>query len=196
MPAPGDTQERFGRSYIFVNPDPSISFLRGAVAFENLGTVGTWRLSIDDDLVPGGGGDDPGGGGSGTVGTGVLAAGEPTTYIGSLLYIDGGGTLRHAKADDVSTSRVVGAALEVKSPGEVCKYGTNVIIDIFNTSTVIDNDLGGLLATGFNYYLSAETAGNWTTSPDTTTEGCVVVQCGTANASNQMLVDVQTQTEV
>ena len=195
MPAPGDTQERFGRSYIFVNPDPSVSFLRGASTVENIGTVGTWRLSIDDDLIPGGGGDDPTGG-SGTVGTAVLAAGEPTTFIGSLLYIDTNGNLRHARADDVSTSRVIGAAMEVKNAGEVCKYGTNIILDIFNTGTVVDNDLGGLLATGFSYYLSAETAGNWTTSPDTTTEGCVVVQCGTANASNQMLVEVQTQTEV
>ena len=79
MPAPGDTQERFGRSYIFVNPDPSITFLRGLPYAGNVGTVGTWRLSIDDEYIPGGGGDDPGGGGEGTVANAVLAAGEATT---------------------------------------------------------------------------------------------------------------------
>ena len=193
MPAPGDTQERFGRSYVFINPDLTVSFLRNVSAVSNVGTVGTWRLSIDDDYESGG--DDPGGG-AGTVGTAVLAAGEPTTFIGSLLYLDVSGNLRHAKADDIATSRIVGAAMEVKSQGEVCKYGTNIILDIFDTASVIDNDLGGVLATGFNYYLSSSTAGNWTTSPDTTTKGNVVIQCGTASDTNQMLVEIQTHTEV
>ena len=72
MPAPGDTQERFSRSYIFVNPDPSITFLRGRDLVRNVGTVGTWRLSLDDEYNPEPGpGPGPGGGG-GTVGTAVL----------------------------------------------------------------------------------------------------------------------------
>ena len=75
MPAPGDTQERFSRSYIFVNPDPSITFLRGRDLVRNVGTVGTWRLSLDDEYNPEPG-PGPGPGGGGTVGTAVLAAGS------------------------------------------------------------------------------------------------------------------------
>ena len=196
MPAPGDTQERFGRSYIFVNPDPSITFLRGLPYAGNVGTVGTWRLSIDDEYIPGGGGDDPGGGGEGTVANAVLAAGEATTSVGTLLYIDNEGNARRAKADDIATSRVVGAAMTVANAGGVVKYGTNLILDVFNTEPVVDNDIGGLFATGYTYYLSAVNAGNWTLTPDTTTEGSVVIQCGHATDTNRMLVEIQTPTEV
>ena len=196
MPAPGDTQERFGRSYIFVNPDPSITFLRGLPYVGNVGTVGTWRLSIDDEYIPGGGGDDPGGGGEGTVANAVLAAGEATTSIGTLLYIDNEGNARRAKADDIATSRVVGAAMTVANAGGVVKYGTNLILDVFNTEQVVDNDIGGLFARGNTYYLSAVNAGNWTLTPDTTTEGRVVIQCGNAIETNRMLVEIQTPTEV
>lgn len=196
MPAPGDTQERFGRSYIFVNPDPSITFLRGLPYAGNVGTVGTWRLSIDDEYVPGGGGDDPGGGGEGTVANAVLAAGEATTSVGTLLYIDNEGNARRAKADNIATSRVVGAAMTVATAGSVVKYGTNLILDVFNTEPVVDNDIGGLFATGYTYYLSAVNAGNWTLSPDTTTEGSVVIECGHATDTNRMLVEIQTPTEV
>ena len=197
MPAPGDTQERFGRSYIFVNPDPSITFLRGLPYAGNVGTVGTWRLSIDDEYIPGGGGDDPGGGGEGTVANAVLAAGEATTSVGTLLYIDNEGNARRAKADNIATSRVVGAAMTVaNSRSGVVKYGTNLILDVFNTEPVVDNDIGGLFATGYTYYLSAVNAGNWTLSPDTTTEGSVVIECGHATDTNRMLVEIQTPTEV
>lgn len=194
MPAPGDTQERFGRSYIFVNPSPSISFLRGNERAE-VGTVGTWRLSIDDEYIPGGGGDDPGGG-EGIVANAVLGAGETTTDIGCLLYIDDEGKARKAKANDPATARVVGAAMSVANSGDVVQYGTNLILDIFNTEPVVDNDIGGLFATGYSYYLSAVNAGNWTLSPDTTTEGSVVIQCGQATDTNRMLVEIQTPTEV
>ena len=195
MPAPGDTQERFGRSYIFVNPDPSITFLRGLPYAGNVGTVGTWRLSIDDEYIPGGG-DDPGGGGEGTVANAVLAAGEATTSVGTLLYIDNDGNARRAKADNIATSRVVGAAMTVANAGGVVKYGTNLILDVFNTEPVVDNDIGGLFVTGNTYYLSAVNAGNWTLSPDTTTEGSVVIECGHATDTNRMLVEIQTPTEV
>ena len=196
MPAPGDTQERFGRSYIFVNPDPSITFLRGLPYAGNVGTVGTWRLSVDDEYIPGGGDDPGGGGGEGTVANAVLAVGEATTNIGTLLYIDNEGKARRAKADDIATSRVVGAAMTVANAGGVVKYGTNLILDVFNTEPVVDNDIGGLFATGYTYYLSAVNAGNWTLTPDTTTEGSVVIECGHATDTNRMLVEIQTPTEV
>ena len=196
MPAPGDTQERFGRSYIFVNPDPSITFLRGLPYAGNVGTVGTWRLSVDDEYIPGGGDDPGGGGGEGTVANAVLAVGEATTNIGTLLYIDNEGKARRAKADDIATSRVVGAAMTVANAGGVVKYGTNLILDVFNTEPVVDNDIGGLFVTGNTYYLSAVNAGNWTLTPDTTTEGSVVIECGHATDTNRMLVEIQTPTEV
>ena len=198
MPAPGDTLERFGRSYIFVNPTPSITFLRGYVERDaSQGTVGAWRLSVDDEYVPDGGGGGGGGGGEpGTVGTAQLAPDETTTDKGTLLYIDASGFARRAQADQLATSNVIGAATTITAPGNVVTYKTNIVLDIFDTGAVVDNDLGGVLATGFTYYLSAVNAGNWTITPDTTTPGAVVIQCGVANDTNQMLVEIQPATEV
>lgn len=195
MPVPGDTQERFGRSYIFINPDPTIQFLRGRERSSTAGTVGTWRLSLDDEYVPGGGGDDPTGG-SGTVATAQLAVDSGGCVIGNLLYIDSSGLARKAKGDDMATSNVAGVAMEAKAAGDVVKYGTNIVIDIFDTALVTDNDIGGLFAVGNSYYLSSVNEGNWTVAPDTTTVGSVVVQCGIAINTNQMLVEIQDRTEV
>ena len=47
MPNVGDTKARFGRQYIYLNPAPN-----------GTGTIGEWRLRIDDNgqppITPGG----------------------------------------------------------------------------------------------------------------------------------------------
>ena len=193
MSVAGDTQTRFGRSYIFVNPDPSVSFLEGRQRSTAAGTIGTWRLAIDDEYVPDGGGGG-GGGGSGTVKDATVALDSPAVAIGNLLYMKDNGAVGLAKADSIDTSVVVGAATTAAAPGGTVTFAANAIIDIFNTGAVIDNDIS-LLARGFAYYLSAENPGNWTLTPDTTTEGAVVIQCGLAVDTNQMLIEIQTPTE-
>ena len=48
MPNVGDTKDKFGRSYIYLNP--------AAASGDTVGTVGTWRLRVDDTGTPSGGG--------------------------------------------------------------------------------------------------------------------------------------------
>ena len=50
MPNVGDVEYKYGRRYMFMNPDPALG-------------PGTWRLSIPEEYPGGGGG---GGGGGGT----------------------------------------------------------------------------------------------------------------------------------
>lgn len=154
--------------------------------------VGTWRLALDDEYSPEPGPDQP----DGTTATGTVDPTEDDVIIGELLYVTPAGFLRKAKADDIDTSLVVGAAITAAFPGTSITYGTNFKLDLFNTAQVVDNDTTGLLLPGVNYYLSAVNKGYWTTTPDTTTEGCCVVQCGIANSSNQILVEIQGLTEI
>ena len=185
MPAVGDTLVRFGRSYIFLNPEDS-----GGTPIS--GRVGTYRLSVDDEY-DGGGSSGPDT--SGTTGTATVDSTEDAVVLNELLYIGANGNAFKAKADDIATSSVVGVALEAKNPGETITYGTNVKINIFDTG-VVDNNSTGILAVGATYYLSAANKGKWTTTPDTTTSGAVVIQCGVCNSTNQMLVEIQTPTEI
>lgn len=193
MPAAGDTQVRFSRSYIFVDPKEHGSALMRSVKNTN-GSVGTWRLSVDDEYIPD---PDPGpGGGGGTVGTARVAADGNPTRIGELLYMKSNGDVSQAIADDPVKSRVIGVALNEVATGETVTYGTNVIVDIFDTASVVENDIGGILASGIDYYLSGNVLGKWTYTPDTTTVGNFRVQCGTAVGTNQMLVEIQGRTEI
>lgn len=191
MPAVGDTEVRFGRSYIFIDPIPQTVLLKNTPA----STVGTYRLSLDDEYINS---DD--GGGSGPNGAATTTAqimnGEGIIKVGTLLYADSVGRVGRAIANDSMKSVVVGVALEEKNEGETITYGSSLVFDIFATADVVENDLGGLLATGFHYYLSPNEAGKWTTTPDTTTEGSYVVQCGTAIGTNRFMVDILDRTEV
>lgn len=191
MPTAGDTQIRFGRSYIFIDPSTSSLLLREAPS----ATVGTWRLSLDDEYIDDGGGGDDGPDGAATA-TAQVKAGEGIVLTGTLLYADSSGRVGRAIANDLAKSVVVGVALEEKSEGDTITYGSNLVIDLFNTASIIENDLGGLLAAGFHYYLSSNEAGKWTTTPDTITEGSFVVQCGTAIGTNKMMIDILDRTEV
>ena len=50
MPSPGDVETKYGRKYMFLNPDPALG-------------PGTWRLSAADGIPGSGGGGSSGGGG-------------------------------------------------------------------------------------------------------------------------------------
>jgi hypothetical protein len=185
MAAVGDTQVRFTRSYIFLNPTPEGTAVGAG--------IGTWRLSVDDEYE--GTGPQPPNT-DGTTATGTVDPTEESVIVGELLYITSAGLIRKAQADNLATSVVVGAAITEATPGTTITYGTNFKLDIFDTASVIDNDTAGLLLPGANYYLSSVNKGHWTLTPDTTTVGNCVVQCGLANSSNQILVEIQGLTEI
>ena len=185
MPSVGDTLERFGRSYIFLNPETG--------NIPSAGLVGTWRLSVDDEYIDDGGDNE-------IVGDSIITATidvtEEDVLLGELLYITSSGTAKKAKADNVDTSQVIGVALADTPSGTVVTIGSNLKIDVFNTASIVDNDTTGLFVPGAPYFLSAVNKGQWTITPDTITPGVCVVQCGVANASNQIKIEVQPITEI
>lgn len=163
----------FNRHYVAANPDKTQGPL-------------TWNLS-DRDISQG----DIGGGGADKVpissGTGLLSE---NCIQGQLLYIIqtglNEGQLALAKADDINTSLVVGAALASKTAGENVDYARNSTVNI-NTA-VTDEPLN--LNSGSTYYLSPENAGNYTETVPTTT-GQVIVDVGTALSANQIAIEIQ-----
>lgn len=187
MPAVGDTLVRFGRSYVYLNPEDS-----GGTPIN--ARVGTYRLAVDDEYDGGGEGEEidiPG-----TTGTGTVDPTEDAVILNELLYFGDNGNLFKAKADSVTTSNVVGVALETAAPGETVTFGTNVKIDIFDVASVVDDNVSGILSRGATYYLSAVNKGHWTLTPDTTTPGNAVIQCGVCSGTNAMLVEIQALTEI
>ena len=79
MPNVGDTKERFGRQYVYLNPEPSTA---GASA----AAVGHWRLALDDTGTPP---VDGGGGGNTDLSfRAPVAADSPAIAVGNLVYID------------------------------------------------------------------------------------------------------------
>jgi hypothetical protein len=179
MPDPGDTKERFGRQYIYLNP-----------ATETGGAIGTWRLRIDDTGTP----PIDGGGGGGSSDLSVAGIAGETIIAGELLYMAVNGTLRLASASSVSTSQVVGMARTGGSQGEAIRYVRNEVEDFFNSGTVVDGSPASLIP-GQIYFLSTN-PGNWTTTPDTTTTGAVVRSCGIATSATKMSVEIQIATVI
>ena len=175
----GETRVRFGRSYVFLNPDTSISTPDDA-------RVGTWRLSREEDsenplppVVEGS--------------LGFLIEVRETGGIstGQLVRLETDGAYL-AKADAYSTAVVGGVAISSGNQGEIITVTRNETVDFFDVAGQVDGGgTGGYLTTGDNYYLSATTAGNWTTTPDTTTAGAVVAQVGTAVGPNKMTIEIQ-----
>ena len=174
MPNVGDTKARFGRQYIYLNPAPN-----------GTGTIGEWRLRIDDNgqppITPGGSID------LGYQAT--VAAGQPTIVAGNLIYLDSAGEAKLADASSIAESVVVGMATTQASPGALVEFTRNEIKTIFNVSTVVDGGSANLVP-GAVYYLSTN-AGKWTSTPDTTTSGAVVRSCGTAVAIDKMSIEIQ-----
>lgn len=175
----GETRIRFGRSYVFLNPDTSVST-------DEDDRVGTWRLSRDtesEDVAP-------------PVVEGSLGFLVEVTEVGGivagqLVIIDNAGASL-AKADSYSTSVVAGVALSSGAVGDDITVTRNETIDFFNVSSLVDGGgASGYLETGKNYYLSSTTAGNWTSTPDVSTGGVVVAQVGTAMGPNSISIEVQ-----
>ena len=182
MPNVGDTKDRFGRSYIYLNP--------AATSGDTTGTVGTWRLRTDDTSTPSGGGG--GGGGSADLST-TGTAGAAIT-IGHLLYIDSSGDLQLADASSIATANVVGMAMANAAVGETLEYVRNAVEDFYNAGTIVDGSPANLTP-GATYFLST-TPGHWTTTPDTTTAGAVVRACGIATDGNKMSIEIQSATVI
>ena len=192
MANPGDTKERFGRQYVFLNPeivDDDTLFRAGPAG---LGTVGTWRLRVDDTGTPP---IDGGGGGDVDLSfRAVVAPGGSAVVEGNLVYLNNLGQIDLASAASITTAVVAGMATQSKNPGELCEFTRNQTADIFVPANVVDG-APAQLSTGVAYFLST-TPGNWTTTPDTTTAGAVVVACGVPFDSNKMAIEIQTATVI
>ena len=180
MPNVGDTKDKFGRSYIYLNP--------AAASGDTVGTVGTWRLRIDDTGTP------SGGGGGGTTDLSVTAIAAVDIDAGQLVFIDSSGQLDLADASSISTATVAGMAMETKTAGAACKYVRNMVEDFYYAGSFVDSSPANLTP-GATYYLST-TAGNWTTTPDTTTAGAVVRSCGVAVDTDKMSIEIQSATVI
>lgn len=185
MPNVGDTKDRFGRQYVYLNPDPSTEGTTAAA-------VGHWRLAVDDTGTPP---VDGGGGGNTDLSfRAPVAADSPAVGVGNLVYIDSAGDMRLADASSYETSVVAGMAVTAGNPGELVNFTRNEIETIFNISTLIDGS-PSFLEPGEMYYLSTN-PGKWTTTPDTTTAGAAVRVCGTAVSQNDMSVEIQIATVI
>lgn len=185
MPNVGDTITKYGRSYVWLQPNTSIANLPASA------NPGVWRLNTDDDWIT-----------ANIAGATVsfdalLDSSVNNVVIGQLLYVTATGTVALADATSIATARVAGVATNTATSGQNVTVGTNANILIPDLSLCVD---GANSSSSFNigsfYYLSSVTPGNWTLTPDTTTPNKVVVPCGVAAAANRLAVDIETPTVV
>ena len=122
---------------------------------------------------------------NGTVGEAITA--------GQLLRTNGTGQLVLASAASISTATVIGVATNSVASGGVVNYTRNTVED---SSPLARLWMAAQATTpGTIYYLST-TPGNWTTTPDTSTSGAVVLACGIALAETEMSIEIQTATVI
>ncbi len=185
MPNVGDTQIKYGRSYVWLQPNTSITNLPDSA------NPGVWRLNTDDDWITA---NEAGA----TVSFDALLDGSVNAVtIGQLLYVTTSGTVALADASSIATARVAGVATNAATAGQNVIVGTNANILVPDLSVCIDGALStDSLNIGDFYYLSSLNPGNWTATPDTTTQNKVVVPCGVAAAANRLAVDIETPTVV
>lgn len=179
---PGETVQKYGRSYVAYNPSVDV----------NNAMPSTWNLMYEAEAE--GGTTDPYDGIQ--VLEVVLANPLNSTEqyaAGTLIYIGNDGLGYRSQADNPSTSKVVGALLQASFPGTTAKYARNAVIDIFDTASVIDDEYVTLIPNEY-YYLSDLNAGNWTLTPNTTSENVTVIQCGQAVSISRMAVEIQQST--
>ena len=174
MASIGETKVRFSRSYIYLNP--SVNGSQG---------VGTWRLTGND--VASGGGEDV----SALVEEITLAGDSPAVKAFQLIYIDSANQARIADASSTATAAVAGITITAGNPGDLISYTRNQGVSITNVPLVVDGGPATLEA-GKYYFLSATNPGNLTRTPDTSTDGAVLVQVGIAVSSNELLIEIQT----
>ena len=168
MPSVGETKIEFNRSWIYLQPTGQ--------------GPGTWRLTGDDNAP------DPGTDPSEFIFTAVMAPGN-IALIGSLLYLTPSGQAALADASSLSTSRVVGAATTVATAGNTVSYTSSLPISSLDPAQVVDGAPSNLTP-GALYYLSAAVAGNYTTTPDTSTSGSILIQVGVALDTSEMNIEI------
>ena len=172
MPAIGDTKTLYGRNYVYVNPDDTLG-------------PGTWVLSARDLAAPGADDDS-----EIAYGDGVLSLNSAVVLRGMLVTFDGSGQLIAAQANDIATGVPVGVALNGTNPGQTCTFANNARLDFANANLIVDG-APAALTPGTVYYLSSTSPGKWTSTPDTTTTGNVVIQCGQAVETGFMAIEIQ-----
>ena len=170
MPAIGDTQVKFDRTYIW---------LKG-----NANAPGAWRLTGNDN-TPGANQDQ-----SSLETNGTVASSRATIAANQLVYVNSSGAIDLADASAIATGKVAGAALTNAIANGPVTYTRNMAVNITNPAVVVDS-APSALELGKYYYLSATNPGNYTRTPDTTTSGAVVVQVGLALDNANMTIEVQ-----
>ena len=134
-----------------------------------------------------------GGGGGGTTDLSVTATTAVAISAGQLVRINSSGQLDLADASSISTATVAGMAIQTAGVGAPCKYVRNMVEDFYYAGSFVDTSPANL--TPGATYLST-TAGNWTTTPDTTTTGAVVRSCGVAVDNDKMSIEIQSATVI
>ena len=151
----GDQRNIFDRRYVAANPN-------------NVTGPLTWNLS-DRDISDG----NIGGGGADKIpinsGLGLLAE---DCIKGQLLYIGAGNELYLARADNIDTSYVVGAAVADGVAGSNMNYTRNSSFDFTDASDIVDQLAN--LDPGATYYLSPIRAGCYTIAPPATSGAFVI----------------------
>lgn len=168
MPSVGDTKLEFGRAWVYLQPGGQ--------------GPATWRLTGDDNAVTES--EDT----SEFLFTATMAPGNIAT-VGSLLYLNSSGQAALADASSLTTARVAGAATTAANAGTQVTYTSSLPITGISAASVVDGSPSNLVP-GTIYYLSSVVPGNYTTTPDTTTTGNVLIQVGVAIDTNEMNIEV------
>ena len=174
MPAEGDTQIKFDRVYIWLEPD----------AFG----PGAWRLTGNDNTP------DASGSQSELIQNGTVSSDTPTISTNQPLYIKADGSIGLASASSIATGRVAGIAISAGVANGPISYTRNKSINILNPADVIDGAPTSL-EQGRYYFLSTN-PGKLTRTPETEATGAVVVQCGLATSTGDFTVEIQNPTVI
>ena len=172
MPSIGEGKTKFGRAYVYLNPQVNSQY----------SSTGVWRLT-NQDISSGVDSSD-------LVKSAQVAAGSPSIAAGQPVYIDTAGNARLADASALTTARVAGITTTAASAGAFVSYTRNQSATLTNVNNLVDNVTNGLLETGKYYWLSVN-AGKLTRTPDTSTTGAVLVQIGLALSTNELQIEIQ-----
>ena len=172
MPNIGDTKNVFGRSYIYRNPNTGLG-------------PGVWALS-SKDLVPVDEDDDV----ETISGSAVYDVNSPVSaQRGTPLAFTSIGTLIPAIATSLSDASVVGLALNSTNPGQTVSFTSDADLTFTGIAGITDEG-NATFQVGAKYYVSSINPGNFTTTPDTTTPGNVVIVVGTALDTDRIAIEI------
>tara|TARA_E500000318_G_scaffold14693_1_gene14217 strand:- start:3193 stop:3726 length:534 start_codon:yes stop_codon:yes gene_type:complete len=172
MPTLGEGKIKFGRSYVYLNPQ-----INGQYS-----SVGVWRLT-NQDISSGVDTSD-------LVLSAPVESGSPTINIGQPLYINSSGNAELADASALSTARVVGLATVSAAADDIVSFTRNQSLTIPNVNIIVDNVTDGLIVPGEYYWLSTNT-GKLTRTPDSTTTGSVLLQVGLGVTTSELQIEIQ-----